>query len=91
MFSTLLQLQITAALAIVLSRIIYNSDPLLIFSGADQQRLPEEAHPLVHQINKIAGHCQCIYGTDNNSVFREEFAGILYEEKDFIKDRVCAR
>lgn len=91
MLSTLLQLQITAALAIVLSRIIYNSDPLLIFSGADQPRLPEEAQSVVHQINKIAGHCQCIYGTDNNSIFREEFAGILYEEKEFIKDRVCAR
>lgn len=91
MFSTLFQLQITAALAIVLSRIIYNSDPLLIFSGADLPCLPEEAHPLVHQINKIAGACQCIYGTDNNSVFREEFAGVLFEEKNFIKDRVCAR
>lgn len=91
MLSTLLQLQITAALASVLSRVIYNSDPLLIFSGVDQPRLPEEAHLLVHQINRIAAHCQCIYGTDDNSIFREEFTGILYQEKYFIEDRVCAR
>ena len=91
MLSTVLQLQIISALAIVLSRIDYKSDPLLIFHIADQTTSSKDERLLASQINTIAGCCQCILGTDNNNLLRQGFDGIKYEAEEITAAGMCAR
>ncbi len=82
MLNTFLQLQVVSALAIVLSRIDYKSDPLLIFHHAGKTSLANDDRLLSRQINKIADHCQCLFGTDNKNLLRAGFNGIQYDEEE---------
>ncbi len=91
MLDNILQVQIISALAIVLSRILYSSDPLLIFENSGQKTVPESQWSLIKQIKKIADHCQCIFGTGNNEIFNKEHDGIHYRQEEIIKEKVRAR
>lgn len=91
MLSTVLQLQVISALAIVLSRIDYKSDPLLIFDLTDQTTSLEDERLLASQIKIIAGYCQCIVGTDSNNLLRHGFDGIQYQEEEITSAGVCTR
>lgn len=91
MLSPVLQLQVLSALAIVLSRIEYKSDPLLLFQITDQTTSSEDERLLASQINTIAGCCQCIVGTDNNILLRQGFDGIKYQAEEITSAGVCAR
>jgi hypothetical protein len=82
LLNTVLQLQVVSALAIVLSRLDYQSDPLLIFHHTGQTSSSSDDRLLSRQINKIAGHCQCLLGTDSKNLRRAGFDGIQYDEEE---------
>lgn len=75
---SLRQMQAKAALAIAYSRIVCQSEPILLFDGPEQM-LPTALHPeLADFINNISTTCQCLYTFNHVDIFRGDTAHRRY-------------
>jgi len=90
MLQNTVQVQVYSALAIVLSRILFGCDPLLIFDITNQETLQDNQLPAVDQIEEIANHCQCLLGTGNSEPIWEGLGGIQYRQEDITTEKVGA-
>ncbi len=80
--SSLSQLQAKACLAIACSRLIYRTEPILLFAGPEQA-LPSTLHSeLADFVNHISSTCQCLYSFSQVDIFSNDVLGRRYSASD---------
>lgn len=80
--SSLSQLQAKACLAIACSRLIYRTEPILLFAGPEQA-LPSTLHSeLADFVNHISSTCQCLYSFSQVNIFPDDVVGKRYSADD---------
>lgn len=82
--SSLRQMQAKACLAIASSRVVYRTEPILLFDGPEQA-LPNTLHgELAKFVVDISNTCQCLYSFSDVDIFPDGVAGRLYSAAELI-------
>lgn len=82
--SSLRQMQAKACLAIASSRVIYRTEPILMFAGPEQA-LPNTLHSeLADFVIDISNTCQCLYSFSDVDIFPDDVAGRRYNAAELL-------